>query len=234
MIIFQGNKTSEMAKQVSLIKISGTFQGMTTVKSRAYGEHIRKARTKFTISKGMKDSSAVLKEANVYAKVFKDAIDPYRRECRDGMMWQRLVSLFKKQLKKTGSADFRVLELEELNKIHPLARLISPQVALSPSEKKLSVQVTSTLIHDPTGRAEGYIQTVIILFVNDALDVQTFSEDAPFALDTRHNLQELNIAIPPAATTAIVVIKCNLSSESKPLNLQKGMGMRVVKVVKLV
>lgn len=222
-----------MAKQVSLIKFSGTFQGMTTVKSRAYGDHIRKARTKFTISKGMKDSSAVLKKANVYAKAFKDAIDPYRRECRDGMMWQRLVSLFKRQLKKTGSADFHVLELQELNKVHPLNRLISSQVTVVSTEKTLSLHVTSTLIQDPTGRAEGYIQTVIVLFVNDALNVQTFSEDASFAMDTRHNLQELNFDIPQGATTAIVVIKCNLSADDKPLNLQKGMGMRVAKVVEL-
>src|SRR5260221_11138546 len=138
-----------MAKLNSLFKYAGAFQGVTVVNSRAYGQHIRKARTKFTLNKEMKEASVVMKQANVYAKVFKDAIDPYRCDFRDGMLWQRLVSLFKRQLQKQGSADFSVLEGHELNKAHPLSRLFSMQTTLSQTERTRTVRVTPRQTQDP-------------------------------------------------------------------------------------
>jgi len=123
-----------MAKLNSLFKYDGTFQGVTVVRSRAYGHHIRKARTKFTLSEEMKQSTDFMKEANVYAKAFKDAIDPYRRDFRDGFLWQRLVSLFKKQLKEKGLADFKVLDGVELNKFYPLSRIVFTNAQVSQSE----------------------------------------------------------------------------------------------------
>ncbi len=220
-----------MAKLNSLFKYAGTFQGVTVVNSRAYGQHIRKARTKFTLNKEMKESSVVMKQANVYAKVFKDAIDPYRCDFRDGMLWQRLVSLFKRQLQKQGSADFSVLEGHELNKAHPLSRLFSMQTTLSQTERTLNVRVTSRHSQDPThGKADGYQQTLIILFVDDDLQVQLFSGSEQISLNADPGEQQMNFTIPEAATTAILVMKCNLSSGNKPMDLQKGMGMRVEKV----
>jgi hypothetical protein len=44
---------------------------------------------------------------------FKDALDPYRRNFRDGI-WQRLVSLFKMQIQEIGN-DFTVFEGHDLN-----------------------------------------------------------------------------------------------------------------------
>src|SRR5258706_370390 len=155
-----------MAKLNSLFKYAGTFQGVTVVNSRAYGQHIRKARTEFTLNKEMKASSVVMKQANVYAKAFKDAIDPYRRHFRDGQLWQRLVSLFKTRLSKEGKVDFNVLDGEELNKIHPLNRIISTKTEVWQSEGIMKVSATSLVKQDPThGRANGYQQTLIIFFV---------------------------------------------------------------------
>src|SRR5260221_8177172 len=170
--IFEGINYYSMGKLNGLFKYGGTFKGVTTVNSLAYGQHIRKARTKFTLSKEMKESSAVMKQANVYAKVFKDAIDPYRRDFRDGMLWQRLVSLFKMQLQEKGKADFSPLQGHELNKMHSLSWIISAKAAVTQTDRTLNVNITSRHTQDPTnGRADGYQQTLIVLFVDDALQV---------------------------------------------------------------
>jgi len=221
-----------MAKLNSLFKYDGTFQGVTVVRSRAYGHHIRKARTKFTLSEEMKQSTDFMKEANVYAKAFKDAIDPYRRDFRDGFLWQRLVSLFKKQLKEKGLADFKVLDGVELNKFYPLSRIVFTNAQVSQSEGVLRVLATSTYKQDPTkGRADGYQQTLIILFVDNTLQMQSFSESVQISLAAGHCEQEVTWTIPDNATTAILVTKCNFSLNNKPMSLLKGMGMRVEKVV---
>jgi hypothetical protein len=230
--ISQDNNSYGMANLDSLFKYDGTFRGVTVVNSRAYGDHIRKARTKFTLNKEMKESAAVLGQANVYAKAVKDAIDPYRRDFRDGMLWQRLVSLFKKQLAEKGSADFSALKGHELNKAHPLGRLFSTQTTASQSEHMLNIHVTSRYSKDPTGgKADGYQQTLIVLFVDDALKVQTFSESVYLSMKVDPGEQQLNCVIPEGTKTAIVILKCNFSSNNKTLDMQKGMGMRVEGVV---
>jgi hypothetical protein len=145
-----------MAKLNSLFRYDGTFGGVTVVRSRACGDHIRKARTKFTLSEEMKKSTEKLKLANVYAKAFKDAVDPYRRDFRDGQLWQRLVSLFKTQLSKEGKVDFKILDGQELNKIHPLDRIIFTEAKVSQLEGILKVSATSVFKQDSTrGRANG-------------------------------------------------------------------------------
>lgn len=221
-----------MAKQNGLFQHNGTFQGVTAVHSRAYGDHIRKARTVFTLSEGMMESSDVMKQANVYAKVFKDAIDPYRRDFRYGMLWQRLVSLFKKQLQKKENADFIVLEGQDLNKKHPLSLILSVNAIVAQTENYLDIHVTSRHTKNPTKeRADGYQQTLIVLFIGDDLQTQSFSESAFISLHADPGEQAMRCAIPSSMTTAILVLKCNFSLKNKPMDLQKAMGMKVVKVM---
>ena len=146
-----------MAKLGGIFNLEGTFHGVTAVNSRAYGRHIRKARTKFTLGKEMKESSTVLKRANTLAKTFKDAIDPYRSDFRDGMLWQRLVSLFKVQQQEDGKMDFSPLKDHELNRKHTLSRIISETTVVTQNDGMLNVSVTSRRKLDPTdGRADGY------------------------------------------------------------------------------
>jgi hypothetical protein len=223
-----------MAKLNGIFKYDGTFQGVTSVDSRAYGKHIRKARTKFTLGQKMKESSAAMKQANVYAKVFQDAIDPYRRDFRDGMLWQRLVSIFKRQLLKEGKVDFSPLEDHDLNKTHSLSWIISAKVSAVQADRTLHVDIISSHARDTTnGRADGYQQTLIGHFVDNALQVKTFSESAFISFNANPGEQQVSFTIPEGSTTAILVLKCNFSSGSKPLELQKGMGMRVMKVVEI-
>ncbi len=223
-----------MAKLHGIFQWDGTFQGVTTVNSRAYGKHIRKARTSFTLSKEMMESSALMKQANVYAKVFKDSIDPYRRDFRDGMLWQRLVSLFKKQLKEHGKLDFSPLEDHDLNSFHPLNGIIGVVTTVIQDDTNLNVQISSAYTRDPTqGRADGYEQTLIVLFVDMDLQVKTFSESAFISFKPDAIAQQVSLVIPKGTKTAILVLKCNFSLAKKPMTLQKAMGMRVIKVVNL-
>jgi hypothetical protein len=220
----------EMAKLDGIFQLAGTFQNVTTVNSLAYGKHIRKARTKYTFSEGMKRSSVMIKQANLYAKVFKDAIDPYRHDFRDGQLWPRLVSLFKTQLKEKNKGDFRILEHAELNKTNPLGKILATSTSAVRAGNTLDLQVTSRYCQDPTRKADGYQLTIIVLFVDDALQVKSFSESAMFSFQVPGE-QHASWPVPEGATTAIVVLKCNFTAANKPLTFQKGMGMRVEKVV---
>lgn len=114
-----------MARSKSILSLQGTFQGMTHVDSKTYGQHIRAARGTHKIARVNDTLKAVgeqLITANTPAKLIKDAIDPYRHDFYGGQMWQRLVSLFKKQLKTRGRFDFSELRNFEIYKEYPLSR----------------------------------------------------------------------------------------------------------------
>jgi hypothetical protein len=222
-----------MAKPDSLIKFSGTMQGITRVRSRAYGDHFRKARTAYHLGEKMKQSAALIQEANAYAKAFKDAIDPYRRDFRYGMLWQRLVSLFKKQLQAGGSVDFSILEGEDLNKIHPFSRLFRARTTVIQSGKTLTVTTTSRYTRNlAETRADAYEHKMIVLFVDRGLQVQDFADSKFFPLQDGGE-HRADWTIPEGAATAIVVLKCHIATGNVPLMLQKGQGMMVGKVVEL-
>jgi hypothetical protein len=221
-----------MAKLDGVFKYDGTFQDVTSVNSRAYGAHIRKARKTFKLNDEMKLSSGVIQKANVYAKTFKDAIDPYRRDFRDGQLWQRLVSIFKKQLQKKGAADFSVLEGQDLNKIHPLGSILTASATVTQNENILDIHVTSRYTRNRfKDRADGYQQTLIVIFIDRELQTHSLSESASISFEADPGEQDMRCELPEGATTAIVALKCNFSFEGQPLDLQKGMGMKILKVV---
>jgi hypothetical protein len=102
-----------MAKSRSIFKLSGTLKGITHVSSTAYGDHVRAARgtyTPVTLNESFKESGKALQLSNVFAKLIKDALDPYRANFKDGTLWRRLVSHFRQQLKDNNNGvDFRSL-----------------------------------------------------------------------------------------------------------------------------
>jgi hypothetical protein len=133
-----------MAKSDSVINLRGTFGGITFVKSPTYGDHIRAARgthKKAQVNDAFKKASARLLSANIPAKIIKDAIDPYRSDLMGGLLWQRLVSMFRKQLMNHGAFDFSNIEPFEIHADYPLERFLTLQPSITFDRKKYVLQV---------------------------------------------------------------------------------------------
>lgn len=160
-----------MAKASSIIKLQGTIAGLTFVRSRAYGDHVRAKRgtyKKADVNDVLKQESKILLRANVPAKIFKDAIDPYLGQFKTGMLWQRLVSVFRKQLKTQGAIDFGQMERFEIWPDYPLSKFMNVQSAIAFKKEKSLLQVDIAYDGHPAFRKvksiNGYKFTVIGIF----------------------------------------------------------------------
>lgn len=97
------------------------------VKSRTYKKHYRHKRGTFTevvLNEACQQASARLMNANVPAKIIKDAVDPYRI-FKGGQLWQRLVSYFRLQLREYGFFDFARFHDMDIEKRYTMLRLMS-------------------------------------------------------------------------------------------------------------
>ena len=71
-----------MAKSKRKISLADVPPGMILVRSRAYGDHVRAKRgthKKAKLNPALKKGSIFISEANAAAKLFRDAIEPYRK-----------------------------------------------------------------------------------------------------------------------------------------------------------
>lgn len=160
-----------MAKSDSIIKLQGTIAGLTFVRSRTYGDHVRAKRGTYKsarVNEALQQESKTLLRANVPAKIFKDAIDPYRGELTGGMLWQRLVSMFRKQLKENGACDFAKMERFEIHADYPFERFLYVQPAIKFEKKKSMLRVDLKYDSHPrfakAKSVSGYRLTVIGIF----------------------------------------------------------------------
>ncbi len=158
-----------MAKSNSIIKLQGTIAGLTFVRSRTYGDHVRAKRGTYKsveVNEALKQESKTLLSANVPAKIFKDAIDPYRG-FMGGLLWQRLVSMFRKQIKDFGSIDFGKIDRFEVHHDYPFERLLHIQPSINLEKKKSLLHVQVAFSNHPKFKArsiDGYTFTVIGIF----------------------------------------------------------------------
>src|SRR5687768_15508342 len=123
-----------MAKFDSILGLRGTFQQITFVKSKAYGYHVRAARgthKKAEVNQALKDSAERLASGNVPAKILRDAFAIYYPDLKGSLLWRRLLRLFRKQLKATGSIDFTKITAFEIHAAHPLNCFIAAQYQIS-------------------------------------------------------------------------------------------------------
>jgi hypothetical protein len=104
----------DMAKGSNIIThgLSGNLGKVTFVRSKRYGEHIRSQRGTFKpalLNDTMKESSQRMASANVPAKAIFDAV---RLHHKDGELWNKLVVIFRKQLK--AGVPFHINDLKGL------------------------------------------------------------------------------------------------------------------------
>ena len=213
-------------------------EGHVLVHSEAYGDHYRKKRKeKPKLSDDMKNSSTNMKDANLYAKAVKDALDPFRKKIEDGKLWNRLVSLFKKQLKKEGRVNLQALEQFQCHSKFPLTRFMHRQLTAVVSEESKTLQVKVTTYGDiktKWEKAEEYRQILIVVFYNADLDADFESKTVYFPLgNEKRNNQQESFPIPGKAIIALVALRCDFwkdgqvgGSGRKALEILRVMDLR--------
>jgi hypothetical protein len=226
-----------MAKSDSLITLRGSIGGLTFVKSRAYGDHVRAKRgthKKAEVNGAFKTESEQLQRANVPAKILKDAIEPYRQNMPGGLLWQRLVSLFRKQLKDLGAVDFTRVGPFEIHSESTLARLIDLECSANFDETKLCLHVELKYFNHPRFRkakcVDGYKFTVIVIFPNlENKSGKTASVSAN-VVDLKADIVPLQFAIdvPPKSKNYIVCIKLEGCTKGIVANMRTTNGLCVM------
>jgi hypothetical protein len=224
---FKEQKKYVMAKSQSIIKLQGTIGGLTFVNSSAYGDHVRARRGTYkpaVVNARLKQEGKMTVMANVPAKIFKDAIDPYRGQFVGGTLWSRLVSFFRKQIKTEGTFDFSKLKRFEIHERYPLDSFISAHSTVSTNKKKSKLEVEIRYNHHPQFKKvkyiDGYALTVIGIFPGlkktpaqtSSVASKVFKMTGPIS----PFVAELNL--PPKAKTYILCLKLEAYIKDRPSN----------------
>jgi hypothetical protein len=226
-----------MAKSQSLIKLQGTIGALTFVNSSAYGEHVRARRGTYKpalVNASLKQEGKMIVMANIPAKIFKDAVDPYRGQFLGGTLWSRLVSFFRKQLKTEGKFDFSKLKHFEIQERHPLDSFINVHSTVSANKKTAKLKVEVRYDHHPKFKKvkniDGYVLTVIGMFPDlkkktaqtSSVASKVFRITGPLS----PFLAELNL--PPKTKEYTVCLKLEAYIRDKPSNTYTTTALCVI------
>jgi hypothetical protein len=225
-----------MAKVSSLINFRGTFGDLTFVQSTHYGNHVRARRgskSPAPINDALRASTEIMKNANIYAKVVKDAVDPYRA-VKDGTLWQRLVKFFRDALSLHSRVDFFNLKGFQLSQKGLRDVLNNCELRIVKEDAlQMSIAYGDPKFDRGTG-ATHYELTAIVLFYKDDLTFLTSSHDGiqrvPGA-DAYSNTFSCSFERPHQASVAVVVLRCwAMQGHSRSMGAS-GFAMEVADVV---
>ncbi len=235
-----------------MFSYSGTFNGVTLVRSKLYGKHMRSRRGSkkpALLNEAFQKSVDLNKLANPVAKAIKDALGPFREGFHDGSMWGRLVGLFKKHFRQHPTLDLSILEGFNLYKeVHLSTNYnLQTQVNIEPGvERVIRIQLMSgALLKLEKYAVCSYRQTLIAVFLDADLKSTTRSEQVMFPFEKKKAYNELlkeevlvpvqheqtvQWAIPPGTRTTLIVAKFEPCRDEKPIDRMKIKGMSGVKV----
>ena len=226
-----------MAKSHSLLKLQGTYSDITFVRSRAYGDHVRAKRGTYKEAKvndAFKSESKQLVGANVPAKIFKDAIDPYRTDIAEGQLWQRLVSIFRRQLNDHGQYDFGRLPQFELHSKHTLGRLLRISTTTSFDKDDSLLQVTINYdLHPKFTKArnvDGYVLSIIGVFPDSKRKTAAarLVTSETIGLTKSPKPVRFQLEVPKRTKCYVVCVKIEGCVNGIPSGFVSTMGMKVV------
>lgn len=228
-----------MAKAKSMLRFSGTLGEVTHVKSAVYGDHVRSPRgthTPVTINEVLKESGEDLTQANVPAKIIKDALEPFRKNFKDGKLWTRLVSHFKKEIKTHQAIDFRRLEGFEFHESHPLDRLTTVKAAVFPdvaqSVARIDLEYYHPLFRSAPG-IDGYRITLIGVY--PSLDAKTAITTStllpPMPSENTQYQTSVVLSMPAGAETILLCVKLEGCMRSELSGNLRAKGMKIVRAV---
>jgi hypothetical protein len=240
-VFHKDNDDTVMAKENSIFNIRGTLGGVTHVKSKTYGKHVRAARGTHKVAEVndvMKQSGKHLVSANQSAKLIKDALNPYRQDFKDGTLWSRLVSLFKKQIAARATPDFLALKGFEIHKEHSFTRIagLKAEYAYDLTHNTLSIELRISDIDFSRMKQLDHHQLKVITLFPDVQQNQcaTHVHDLPLTSNTSVP-NEVNIVVPvPAeAKLALVCVKIEGAEKQHLSNSHKAKGMQVLMAVEV-
>lgn len=225
-----------MAKVISSNDLRGTFGDFTFVKSLKYGNHIRAKRgthKKAKLNKSFKLQIKKLPGANLHAKIFKDAIDPFRAHFKDWTMWSRLVKLFMEHFDVHGKFDFTRMEPFEIHHLHTFNSLIKTDPEISIDKKKSVINVS--LPHDiprfkKSAPIDGYQYSVIGVFPD--LKKKAAKTVAEYSAVTKRGETisplPIQLPIPRGAKSFLVCVRIDGCRKGKVDSPLTATGMRMV------
>ncbi|HEY3402156.1 MAG TPA: hypothetical protein VGK59_02150 [Ohtaekwangia sp.] len=231
-----------MAKSKSFLEIQGTHLGTTHVKSNVYGDYVRAPRGTYkpaVVNEAFQKSTSRLRDANVAAKIIKDALEPFREGFKGGLFWQRLLSQFRKQLREHGTIDFSKCEEIEVNEHYPMSRFLYVDPKLTFDEATRTMNVYLGYGHHPKPKGmnylEGYRVGVIGIFpdlekkhaetmvvYSPVMDMK--SEYAPFSLV---------LPVPVDATSYLICVKVEGTERGEICKNAINKGMKIEKAGRL-
>jgi hypothetical protein len=224
-----------MAKSDSIFAIQGTVAGLTFVKSRAYGAHLRAKRgthKKAEVNDALKQEIKRLVSANIPAKIIKDAIDPYRGTMLGGTFWQRLLSLFRKQLKESRAIDFANIAPFNVYEDLPFHRFLVIEPSVSLVKKNSILEVTIDYHDHPKFKVkavDGYKLTVIGIFpdLKKKLAKTVAVESDVIKITGAISWLHVQLAVPAKATSYVVCIKIEGCAGGKVAGMRMAMAMQI-------
>jgi hypothetical protein len=234
-------KKAVMAKAKSVFNQNDPGQGFTQVNSKAYGRHRRAVRGTYTpvvLNAAFKRSGTELETANSLAKIFKDAIDPYQGNFKDGRLWTRLVSVFKKQAKGQSPPDFTVLKGFELYRECTLTSHIHIEADCQQDEKGLlhiTMRSIGPAVFGSHKEIDQYELKLIVVFPQpEKKRAETGVFELPrLSVTSPLDQFKTNVSIPEYASAGLLCVKLDAWSKGARSESAKTKGMAIVSVAKL-
>lgn len=227
-----------MAKSRSILGLQGTLSNLTFVDSRTYGEHVRVKRGTHKpadVNESFKENSNYLIGANGPARMIKTALDPYCKNFVYGQLWQRLVSLFRAQLKEHGRIDLSALEGLEVNVKYPLGRFLLMKASAVADATLATLQVTLFYDAPPqfkrSKHIDGYQLSVIALYPDIKTGIATTAMATSPLMELKSKVKELQfqLPLPPGAEVYLLCVKLEGMEQGRNPGGMATKGMRFVR-----
>lgn len=227
-----------MAKSDSVLGLQGTFANMTFVHSRTYGKHIRAKRGTHKpadVNDSFKETSRYLIAANRPARMIKAALDPYCENFKCGQLWQRLVSIFRIQLKERGLTDLTALEGFEIHKEYPLARFMQIKTAATIDREHSKLRITLTYEAPPLFKKaryiDGYQLSVIVIYPDMKAGIASTAMAMSPVTELKSKIRELHfeLPLPPGVDEYVLCLKLEGMEKDRVPGSMPTKGMMFVK-----
>lgn len=225
-----------MTKSKSKISLADVPPGMVLVRSRAYGDHVRAKRgtyKKAKLNAALKKGTVLIGEANAAAKLFKDTIEPYRKDLIEKSLWPNLLSMFRRQQTETGMVDFGQLKPFEFHSRYTLDRLLPVQAATSYDDNTRTLRAVISYQGLPdfrNSRIDGYRLSAIVLFpdLKKKTAKTVVEESAVLPLQGKQSPFDVSVSVPGRARCFMLCLRIDGYIGGKLHDTIATKGMRVI------
>ena len=222
-----------MAKSKSKISLADVPPAMTLVRSYAYGDHVRAKRgtyKKARLNTALKKGTLLIGEANAAAKLFKDAVDPYRKGLIDKSLWRNLLSMLRRQQTKIGDVDFSKLEPFEFHTRYSLHKLLPVKVVTSYDDKTRTLRAVISYEGLPdfgNSPIDGYKLSAIVLFPDlKKKNAKTMVEESDIlSLNRKQAPFDVTVSVPVGAKCFMLCLRIDGCSEGQVYHTIASKGM---------